>query len=78
MVEYFTNGRTSNDEDERSGRLSTSRSEIMIAQVESIIHENRRLTVREVGIYTGSYHTILTEDLEMHRGLSKICTRTLD
>jgi transposase len=65
------NGRTSTDGDEQSGRPSTSRSEILIAQVKNIIHGNRRLTVREVaeevGISTGSCHTILTEDLRMHR-----------
>jgi hypothetical protein len=75
MVKYFKNGMTSNDEDERSGRHSTSRSEIMIAQVRSSICENRRLTVREAAeedeISISSYHKILMEDLGMHQVSAK-------
>jgi hypothetical protein len=46
------NGRTT-DDDERSGRPSTSRFEPLIAQVNNIIRENRRLTVREVAEEVG-------------------------
>jgi transposase len=64
----FKNGRTSTNDNERSGRSSTSRSEILIAKN---ICVNRRLTVREaaeeIGIFIHSCHTILMEDLKMHR-----------
>jgi hypothetical protein len=61
----FKNGRTSMDDDERSGRPSTSRSKPLIAQVE-IICGNQQLTVRKVaeksGISIGS--RLLTDDLQ--------------
>ena len=44
----FKEGRTSSESDPRSGRPSTSRSEEMIAKVRTIVHNNRRLTVREI------------------------------
>jgi hypothetical protein len=62
---YCKNGRTSMDDDERSGRPSTPRSKPLIAQVK-IIHGNHQLTVREVAkkceISTGS--RLLTDDLQ--------------
>jgi hypothetical protein len=60
---------------------SASRSETLIVQVKNIIHGNIWLTVREVAeeikISTGSCHTILMEDLGMHRVLAK-CVPRLD
>jgi hypothetical protein len=44
LFKRFKNGRTSIDGNELSGRLSTSRSEILIAQLKNIICVNRRLT----------------------------------
>jgi AraC-like DNA-binding protein len=75
------NGRISTDGDDYSGRLSTSRSEPLIAQVKNIIRGNRRLTIRkvakEVGISTGSCHTIFTEYLGMHLVSEKCVPRLL-
>ena len=60
----FKECRTSIESDARSGRLSTSRNEEIIAKVRTIIHSNRRLTVREIGddcgISMGSCNAILT------------------
>jgi AraC-like DNA-binding protein len=67
----FKDGRTLADNDQRSGRASTSRNANVIENVHSLILEDRRLTVREiadeVGISTCSAHLILTEDLHMCR-----------
>jgi hypothetical protein len=49
----FKDGRTLADSDQRSGRPSTSRNENVIENVRSLILEDRRLTVREIGIATG-------------------------
>jgi AraC-like DNA-binding protein len=80
-IKRFKNSRTSTDDDERSGRPSTSKSETFIAQVTKIIRENRRLSVREVaeevGISIGSCHTILTEGLGIHRFSAKFVPRLL-
>jgi hypothetical protein len=44
--------------------------------------KSHQLTVweasKQTGISTGSHHTILTEDLGMYRGVSKICAKALD
>jgi hypothetical protein len=54
---------------------------LLCAPVKHIIRGNRRLAVREVakeaGISTGSCHTILTEDLGMHRASAKSVPRLL-
>jgi len=44
----FKEGRTSAENDPRSGRLSTSRNEEMIAKVRTIFCNNRKLTVGEI------------------------------
>jgi len=65
----FKEGRTSVESDPRSGRLSTSRNEEMIAKVKTIVCNNRRLTVCEIaddcGISVDSCNAILTDDLHM-------------
>jgi hypothetical protein len=43
-INHFRNGRTSVCDEERSGRLSTSRTENNIQAVESMVRENRRIT----------------------------------
>jgi hypothetical protein len=67
----FKDGRTLVDNDQRSGRPSTSRNANVIVNVGSLILEGRCLTIREtadeVGISTGSAHSVLTEDLHMCR-----------
>jgi transposase len=44
----FKEGRTSVDDDQRSGRPSTSKTDDNVANVREVIRSNRRLTVREV------------------------------
>jgi len=68
----FKDGRTSVDIDALSGGPSTtSRNDELIDQVRNLVMQDRRLTVRElaeeVGISTGSVHSILTNDLFMRR-----------
>ena len=62
----FKAGRTSIDDDERSGRPVSSSAPEMIDSVRQIIREDRRRTIDEVsmlvGISHGSCHKILTED----------------
>ena len=64
-VRRFKEGRTSVESDSLSGRQSTSRNEEMIAKVRTIVHNNRRLTVRKIaddcGISVGSCDAILTD-----------------
>jgi hypothetical protein len=71
----FKNGRMSVDSDARSGRPSTNRNDELIGQVRTLVMQDHRVTVRElveeVGIRTGSVHSILTDDLSMRRMSAK-------
>lgn len=53
----------------QAGRPSTSRNENIIAQVQTLVTENRHFTVRElakhIGVSIGSLYSILTEDFKM-------------
>jgi hypothetical protein len=64
-----------------SGRPSTSRNANVIENVCSLILKDRRLTVKEitdeVGISTGSAHSIITEDLHMCRVVAKFVPKLL-
>ena len=77
----FKLGRTSIEDDPKSGRPSSSTGDDHIEKVRSVIRENRRLNVREVseevGICKSSCHTILTEKLMMHRVAAKFVPRLL-
>jgi hypothetical protein len=77
----FKSGRTSIEDDPKSGRPSSSTGDDHIEKVRSVIRENRRLTFREVseevGICKSSCHTTLTEKLKMHRVAAKFVPRLL-
>ena len=69
------------ESDPRSGRPSTSRKKEVIDQVREKVLEDRRLTVQEivaeVGISTGSVHSILNEDLNLRRVSAKFVPKLL-
>ena len=77
----FKNGRLSAEDDERSGRSSTSTDDPHIDRINTLVRANRRLTVRELaeecGISVGSCHHILTEELKMHRVAAKFVPRLM-
>jgi hypothetical protein len=77
----FKDSRTLADSDQRSGRPSTSQNPNAIENVRSLILKDRCSTVREiaaeVGIITGSAHSILTEDLHMCRVVAKFVPKLL-
>jgi len=77
----FKAGRTSIDDDERSGRPVSSSTPEMIERGRQIIREDHCLTIDEVsmlvGIIHGTCHKILTEDLKMRRVTSKSVPRLL-
>ena len=59
------------ESDAHSSRPSTSRNDEFIDQVWTLVMQDCRVTVQElaeeVGISTGSVHSILTDDLAMQR-----------
>jgi len=77
----FKDGRMSVESDTRSGRPSTSRNDELIDQVRTLVVQDHRVTVRElveeVGISTGSVHSILTGDLAMRRVSAKFVPKLL-
>jgi len=72
----FKDGSTSVDSEPRHGRPSTSQNDNVINQVQTLVMQDRRITVRdlagEVGVSIGSVHTILTADLGL-RGPRNSC-----
>jgi hypothetical protein len=77
----FKRGRTSFEEDERSGRTSTSSTPKNVERIPRLMHEDRRRTIRYIAtIVNVSYETvqtILTCDLNMHRVAAKFVPRLL-
>jgi len=80
-VKYFTEGRESVTDEERSGRPTTSRTEENIAKIRHNVRENRRLTVRsiaeQVNIDRRTVRKILTEDLDMRKVCAKMVPKEL-
>jgi hypothetical protein len=72
-------GRTSTEDDPKTGRPSTSADDDHIEKVRAVICENRRLSVKFLKKQASLkvYHTILTEKLEMHRVAAKFVPRLL-
>ena len=77
----FKNGRLYVEDDERSGRPSTSTDDPHIDEISTLVRAIQRLTVRELaeecGISAGSCRHILTEELKMHRVVAKLVSRLM-
>ena len=79
--QHFKSGRTSVENDPKSGQPSTSMDNDHVEKVLAMIHQNRRLTVhevaKEVGICKNSCHLILTNKLQVNRVATKFVPRLL-
>jgi len=77
----FKNGQEKLDDDQRSGRPSTSITAEMIEKVRQLIQCDRRMTAMEleqdVGISHRSIHAILSDDLKLRRVSAKFVLRQL-
>jgi len=77
----FKRGRTSLEDDERSGRPSTSSTPKNVETIRRLVHENRRRTIMDiaaiVNVSYGTVQTILTCDLNMDRVAAKFVPRLL-
>ena len=80
-VRQFKEGRKSCENKPKEPRPRTSRSEQMIARVEQMVIEDRRLTVKQIaaiaGIYVGSVDTVLHDDLKMRKVSARWIPRML-
>jgi len=78
----FKSGRTSVEDDPKSGRPSMSMDDDDVEKVLAVIRQNRRLTVREVaeevGICKSSCQLIFTEKRKMASCCRKICAASAD
>ena len=78
----FKSGRTSIEDDPKSGRPSTSKDDDHVKKVLAVIRQNRCPTVREVaeevGICKSSCHLILTDKLQDASCCRKICAASAD
>jgi len=77
----FKSGRTSIEDDPKSGRPSMSMDDDHVEKVLAVIHQNHRLTVHEVaeevGFCKSSCHLILTDKLKMCHVAAKFVLRLL-
>ena len=80
-VRQVKEDRTSCESNPKEPRPRISRSEDMIARVEQMVMEDRRLTVRQIaanaGVSVGSVDTILHDDLKMRKGSARWVPRML-
>jgi len=78
----FKSGRTSIEDDPKSGRTSTSMEDNHVEKMFAVIRQNHHLTVREVaeyvGICKGPCHLIMTEKTEDVSCCRKICAASAD
>lgn len=79
--ERFKSGNESVEDEKRSGRPSTSKTDENVQKVAKMVRSNRRLTIRELteelNISYGSVQSILTDDLQMRRVSAKFVPRLL-
>ena len=80
-VRQFKEGRTSCENKQKEPWPRTSRSEDMIARVEQMVMEDRRLTVKQIavnaGISVGSVDTILHDNLKIWKVSARWVPRML-
>lgn len=77
----FREGRERVEDDDRSGRPSTSKSEDNVSRVRKLLNEDRRMTVRTIsenlGIPQTTVFEIVTENLNMRKVCAKLVPRVL-
>jgi hypothetical protein len=77
----FMTGRTSVDDDEYTGRLTSCTTPETVARIQELIRQDRRRTIRdiaeEVEVGYGTCQRVLTEELGMHRVAAKFVPRIL-
>ena len=81
FIVRFKNGEMSIEDQRRSGRPATSRSDENVDKVNALIREDRRRTIDQLcemsGIFWSSIQRILSEDLHMGRVAAKFVPRLL-
>jgi hypothetical protein len=77
----FKGGRTSLEDDERSGRPSTSIIPENVERIRELVHADSRRTINDiadiVGVSYGSVQTILTSELNMRHVAANFVPRLL-
>jgi histone-lysine N-methyltransferase SETMAR len=77
----FKRGRTSLEDDKRSGQPSTSSTPKNVETIRRFVHEDCRRTINDiatiVNVSNGTVQTVLTCDLNMHRIAAKFVPRLL-
>ena len=74
-------GREQVEDEPRSGRTSTSKTDDNVARVSSLVRSGRRLTLRmirsELNLNRFTVHLILTQDLDMRKLCAKMVPKNL-
>jgi len=73
----FKTGGISVDDDENTGRPRNYTNPETVAQIQGLVHQDRRRTIRdiseEVRIGYGTCQPVQTKELSMHRVAAKLC-----
>lgn len=77
----FKDGREHVEDEERSGRPSTSKTDENVKRVKAVLDSDRRASVRliadEVGLPKSDVHRIISEDLHMRKVCAKLVPKVL-
>ena len=77
----FKDGREGNEDEQCTGRPSTSRNENNVACVKAVLDRDRRLNVQliaeDVGLPKTDVHRNITEDLHMRKMCAKLVPKNL-
>ena len=71
----FKSGRDVVEDLPRSGRVSTSSTEVNIAKVKEMVNENRHLTLREIAAELSVPHELIRTILNDYLGMKRIAAR---
>jgi len=78
---HFRRGRTSLEDNERSGRPSTSSTPKSVKTIRRLVHEDHRRTIKDIAVIVnvshGTVQIILMCDLNMHCVAAKFVPRLL-
>ena len=77
----FLTGRDSVENEPRSGRPITSKTDENVKRVKSLVQSNHRLTIRliaeQLNLNKSTVHDVLTNDLEMRKISAKLVPKSL-
>lgn len=73
----FSEGKESMEDEPRSGRPSTARTDENVDRIRELVRSDRRLTIRMIGEQLNLSHTTVRQVLTNELGMRKICAKMM-